>query len=55
MWYFLLCTFFILVSKASCVAFVLQDSMTTKFHSLEELKKDIAQLDLLVETDFQVQ
>ncbi|TNM99025.1 nucleotide exchange factor SIL1 isoform X2 [Takifugu flavidus] len=29
-------------------------SMTTKFHSLEELKKDIAQLDLLVETDFQI-
>lgn len=52
---FLLYTFLLLVNKASCVAFALQDSTTTQFHSLEELKKHIAQLDLLVETDFQVQ
>lgn len=28
--------------------------MSAKFRSLEDLKKDMSQLDLLVETDFQV-
>lgn len=34
--------------------FVLQDSVSSKFRPMEELKKDMAQLDLLVETDVQV-
>ncbi|XP_034546481.1 nucleotide exchange factor SIL1 isoform X4 [Notolabrus celidotus] len=31
-----------------------QDSVASKFRPLEELKKDMAQLDMLVETDFQI-
>uniref|UniRef100_A0A3B5BE72 Nucleotide exchange factor SIL1 n=1 Tax=Stegastes partitus TaxID=144197 RepID=A0A3B5BE72_9TELE len=31
-----------------------QDSVASKYRPLEELKKDMAQLDLLVETDFQI-
>ncbi|XP_074503968.1 nucleotide exchange factor SIL1 [Sebastes fasciatus] len=31
-----------------------QDSVASQFRPLEELKKDMAQLDLLVETDFQI-
>lgn len=32
----------------------LQDSVASKFRPIEELKRDLAQLDLLVETDVQV-
>lgn len=36
------------------LAVCLQDSESSKFRPLEELKRDMAQLDLLVETDVQV-
>lgn len=31
-----------------------QESLSSKFRPMEELKKDMAELDLLVETDLQV-